>query len=103
VFRRVRVHGHSMLPTFSEGDVLWSNRIVYWFRRPRKGEVVVVDHPTKPLRLIKRVVGVPGDVINGRALGPYEYYVAGDNPAHTTGSETFGPVRRTAIVGLVRR
>lgn len=92
-----------MLPTFAEGDVLWSNRLVYRLRAPRKGEVVVVDHPTKPLRMIKRVAGVPGDVVEGRRLEPGEFFVIGDNPRHATGSESFGPVSRRAIVGLVRR
>lgn len=103
MFRRVRVAGHSMLPTFAEGDVLWSNRLVYRFRAPRKGEIVVVDHPTRRLRMIKRVAGVPGDRVEGRLLGPEEFFVMGDNPSHTTGSETFGPVPRKSIVGLVRR
>lgn len=103
MFRRVRVEGDSMLPTLAEGDVLWSNRVVYRFRAPRKGEIVVVDHPTRPLRMIKRVVGVPGDVVAGRRLGAAEYFVTGDHPTHNTGSEAFGPVSRKAIVGLVRR
>ncbi|HEX9816658.1 MAG TPA: signal peptidase I [Candidatus Thermoplasmatota archaeon] len=103
MFRRIRVQGHSMLPTLKEGDVLWSNRLVYRFRAPRKGEIVVVDHPDRPLRMIKRIVGVPGDVMSGRQLGPAEYFVAGDNVRQNTGSEAFGPVSRQAIVGLVRR
>lgn len=103
MFRRVRVAGHSMLPTFAEGDVLWSNRLVYRFRAPRKGEIVVVDHPSKPLRMIKRVAAVPGELVEGVRLGPGEFFVVGDNPEHTTGSESFGPVPRAAIVGLVRR
>ncbi len=103
MFRRVRVVGHSMLPTFAEGDVLWSNRLVYRFRAPRKGEIVVVDHPTRPLRMIKRVVGVPGDVVEGRRLAAGEFFVIGDNPGGTTGSESFGPVSRQSIVALVRR
>lgn len=103
MFRRVRVTGHSMLPTFAEGDVLWSDRLVYRLRAPRKGEVVVVDHPKKALRMIKRVAAVPGELVDGRRLGPGEFFVTGDNPTHATGSETFGPVSRQAIVGLVRR
>ena len=102
MFRRIRVQGDSMMPTFAEGAVLWSNRLVYRFRAPRKGEIVVVDHPTRPLRLIKRVVGVPGDVVDGRRLGPSDFFVTGDNPTASTGSESFGPVPRSAIVGRVR-
>lgn len=103
VFRRIRVEGDSMLPTLKAGEVLWSNRFVYWVRAPRKGEIVVVDHPTKPLRMVKRVAAVPGDVVGGRRLGRGEFFVVGDNLGHTTGSESFGPVSRRAFVGRVRR
>jgi nickel-type superoxide dismutase maturation protease len=98
---RIRVTGNSMWPSLREGQVLWSDRLVYRLRRPRRGEVVVVDHPTKPLRLVKRVLAVPGDAYDGRRLGPDEYYVAGDNPAASTDSAHFGPIARSAIRGRV--
>ena len=102
MFRRVRVHGQSMQPTFEEGDVLWSNRLVYWFFSPRRGDVVVLDHPSRPLRLLKRIMAVPGDRVDGRILGPDEYFVSGDNPVASTDSAVFGPVQRRAIRGRVR-
>ena len=102
MFRRVRVEGRSMLPTLQPGQVLWSNRWIYRFRAPRKGEIVLVDHPSRPLRLIKRVVGVPGETIDGRGLGKDEYFVLGDNPAESTGSESFGVMTRRRIIGRVR-
>lgn len=103
MFGRIRVHGHSMSPTFQPGEVLWSNRLSLLFRAPRRGDVVVVDHPNEQRRLLKRVTGVPGDLIAGRRLGPDEYFVQGDNAAHTTDSEVFGAIPRRLIRARVSK
>ena len=99
---RIRVHGRSMEPTFHADDVRWTNPWIYRVRAPRRGEVAVVDHPTRSLRILKRVVGVPGDVVEGRTLGPDEYYVRGDNLAATTDSDAFGTLPRRAFRARVR-
>lgn len=57
----------SMHPTLLEGDRIMVNKLVYFFRSPRHGEVVVFHAPpwADPLKrdFIKRVVGLPGDRI----------------------------------------
>ena len=71
----------SMNPTILEGDVIWVNKLAYGLRvpltrihladwdEPQRGDIVVVLSPRDGTRLVKRVVGVPGDVLamkNGR-------------------------------------
>lgn len=79
----------SMNPTILEGDVVWVNKLAYGLRvpltqihlvqwaQPQRGDIVVVLSPADGTRLVKRVVGVPGDtlamrdnrlVLNGRAV-----------------------------------
>jgi signal peptidase I len=79
----------SMKPSILEGDRIFVNKLAYglkvpfttWhvarWNTPRRGEVVVFNSPADGSRLVKRVVGVPGDVvqmiderlyINGRPL-----------------------------------
>lgn len=79
----------SMNPTILEGDVVWVNKLAYGLRvpltqvyatrwaEPRRGDIVVVLSPADGTRLVKRVVGVPGDtvalrdnrlVLNGRTV-----------------------------------
>lgn len=65
----------SMNPTILEGDVVWVNKLAYGLRvpltqihlaqwaDPRRGDIVVVLSPLDGTRLVKRVVGVPGDTI----------------------------------------
>jgi signal peptidase I len=65
----------SMNPTILEGDVVWVNKLAYGLRfpltrlhlaqwaDPRRGDIVVVLSPRDGTRLVKRVVGVPGDVL----------------------------------------
>ncbi len=65
----------SMRPTLLEGDVVLVNRLAYDLKlplsnhilqrlgEPQRGDVVTFDSPRDGVRLIKRVVGVPGDVL----------------------------------------
>lgn len=63
-FTIVRVTGTSMAPTLADGDLYVLNRVVYNVRNPQIGEVVVFKDPNDSLLSIKRVIGVPGDVLN---------------------------------------
>jgi signal peptidase I len=79
----------SMKPTIVEGDRIFVNKLAYdlkvpyttWhiaeWRDPQRGEIVVFYSPADNKRLVKRVVGLPGDSvamrnnelsINGKAL-----------------------------------
>ena len=86
----------SMHPTILEGDVVLVNRLAYSLKvpltdvvlarlgEPKRGDIVTFSSPRDGVRLIKRVIGLPGDliamgdrqlIINGRpvdyaALGP---------------------------------
>lgn len=99
---RVLVEGESMLPTLRPGDQLLCVRS----GAVRRGEVVVLRHPSHRFEMVKRVVGLPGEILTrgGREerLGPDEYLVVGDNAAGSTDGRSFGPVRRPDIAGLVR-
>jgi signal peptidase I len=95
---RVAVEGWSMAPTFQPGDFLVAVRP----GAVRRGDVVVVGHPQRDLEVLKRVVGVPGDVAEGVLLGPGEYFVGGDNRAASTDGRAFGPIPRSAIRGVIR-
>ena len=58
------VNGESMLPTFNNGDYLIIDEISYSFNEPERGEVIVFRLPTNKNRfLIKRIVGLPNEVV----------------------------------------
>jgi len=78
----------SMLPTIVEGDRILIEKLAYDVRiplthvtvarldEPRRGDIVVFDSKAADTRLVKRLIGIPGDVIamrdnrlfiNGRA------------------------------------
>lgn len=57
------VDGPSMEPNFWTGERLIVNKVLYDFRDPKAGEVVVFHVPAENRDLIKRVIGVPGDTI----------------------------------------
>ncbi len=86
---RVEVHGQSMAPLLAPGDRLVAVRGL----PARVGDVVAVPDPRRPSRLlVKRAVAVGPD-------GSIE--LAGDNPAASTDSRTFGPVPDPSVVGRV--
>lgn len=95
---RVEVAGESMVPALGPGDWLVATRR----GRIRRGSVVVLSHPNRPLDLVKRVHAVPGQVVDGRVLGSDEYLVVGDNETASTDGRNFGPVPRGTIQGVVR-
>lgn len=68
----------SMKPTILEGDRVWVNKLAYdlkvpfttWhiaeWGEPARGEVVVFFSPANGQRLVKRVIGLPGDTVELR-------------------------------------
>ena len=68
----------SMKPTILEGDVVFVNRLAFdakvpltdWsvarLGDPQRGDVVTFSSPKDGTRLIKRIVGIPGDVVQMR-------------------------------------
>jgi signal peptidase I len=105
-----KIPSGSMIPTLQVGDFILVNKFTYGIRlpiinkkivelnNPRRGDVMVFRYPEDPsLDYIKRVVGLPGDVveyrnkrlwINGveqehQADGEYNYVETGLNFVHT--------------------
>ena len=90
----------SMRPTILEGDVLLVNRLAYDLKiplthvtvarlgEPRRGDIVTFDSPADGIRLVKRLVALPGDVvevhddvltINGQVAHYDDYNVADES------------------------
>ena len=64
LFQPFFVKGQSMEPSFESGDYLIVDELSYRFRDPQRGEVVVFEYPQDASqRFIKRVIGLPGEII----------------------------------------
>ena len=58
----------SMSPTLLPGDWVLINRLVYRLRPPRRGDIILFHFPQTGGRdFVKRVIGVPGDVVKEQA------------------------------------
>lgn len=69
------ISGASMLPTLLDGDKVWVNKLAYDVKipfteisltevsDPRRGDIVIIDSKVADKRLVKRIVGIPGDTI----------------------------------------
>lgn len=128
------VRGESMVPNFTSGEIVIVEHISYSGTKVvQRGDVVAAKFPADPdkTKLIKRVVGLPGEkieikqthiYINGKLLdesyqpkfgeAPYdeipsvtlksdEYFLAGDNRPGSSDSRLWGPVNRNDILGRV--
>ena len=59
------VSGESMVPTFQNGQYLIIDEISYHFKTVQRGDVVVFRYPRDTSQFfIKRIVGLPGEVVH---------------------------------------
>lgn len=113
-FKTVEVSGESMEPTFESGRRLLMSRAYWLVGEIKKNDIVVIKSPEDSDTVIKRVKGLPGDVINfmdipdNWELSQGEYrvppgtvYVLGDNRPVSQDSRSFGPVETENIQGKV--
>jgi signal peptidase I len=68
----------SMKPTILEGDRIFVNKLaydlripfthvsIYRFDDPKRGDIIVFDSRAADTRLVKRVIGLPGDIVEMR-------------------------------------
>ncbi len=68
VIEAFRVPSESMLPTLEVQDRFLANKFIYRFTEPERGDIVVFDAVQPNAEgefdiLVKRVVGLPGDVV----------------------------------------
>jgi signal peptidase I len=126
VTARIRVDGTSMEPTLHNDEFVLVNKLAYQYGKPKTGDIIVFHFPGDPEQeYIKRVIGVPGDIIevnggrvyrNGQLLTePYiaampkyegtwsvpesDLFVLGDNRNNSSDSHSWGPVPMNYVVG----
>jgi signal peptidase I len=127
LFENYRVLGHSMDPTLENDQFLVVNKLGYRLHDPERGDVIVFRDPRSDGRkLIKRVIGLPGEVveikngevfINNRPLEEEyivnparysqpptpipedQYFVLGDNRNNSSDSHNWGTLPQEKVIG----
>jgi len=126
VTARIRVEGTSMEPSLHDGEFVVVNRLSMLWQDPERGDIVVFHFPLdRGRRYIKRVIGLPGDLVsvldgevfvNGSKLDePYvaippaysgewtiglgEVFVLGDNRNFSSDSQNWGNLDQEDIIG----
>ena len=127
LFETYRVVGQSMDPTLEQDERLIVSKLSYRLHQPQRGDIVVFHDPQDPSRnLIKRIIGLPGEVlsinqgqvfINEQLIEePYierfspdsypptpipegHYFVMGDNRGNSSDSRSWGTLPAGDIVG----
>ena len=133
IYQPVKVEGTSMMPGLVDQERIFVNKFIYRFGigEIQRGDLVVFWYPGDQSKsYIKRVIGLPGDVvaidrgavsINGRPLEedyvpkeyrdaismgprkvePDHYFVLGDHRNSSNDSRSWGLVPRVCIYGKV--
>lgn len=109
----------SMRPTIVEGDRIFVNKLAYGLKvpfttmhlmrwaSPQRGEVVIFFSPDEGIRMVKRVVGVPGDTVQ---MIDNRLYINGEPLEYSVDEgrvvEKLGPTRhqvdRTSAIPAMR-
>lgn len=127
-YAQSEVKNVSMQNTLVAGQRLIEDKWSYRFHEPQHGDIVIINGPESDVRLVKRVIGLPGDVINFQngevylngqkieehyvkgqtfagndevpfTVQPGQLFVMGDNREHSLDSRALGPIARTSIEG----
>lgn len=123
------ISGVSMEPTFVDSERLLITKFAPRWESLGRGDIVIFQSPKEAeKRLIKRIVGLPGETVviqdghvyvNGAALlepyldpsahdysqmrpvtlAPDEYFVLGDNRDRSNDSRMIGPIAKAAMIG----
>ena len=120
------VDGGSMDNTLENGQLVLINKFIYRFDDINRFDIVVINNDADSDKIIKRVIGLPNEIIeyrynilyiNGKKVeaeigfidtedfiaktGENEYFVLGDNRPISKDSRYFGSFKKDKILGRV--
>ena len=119
----VRVDGDSMKNTLKNGDIL----LLYKLSSIDRFDIIVLDEEKDNEKIIKRVIGLPGETVaikkgkiyindkviddeyaygqtsdyNKVTLKDDEYFILGDNRLISKDSRYFGPIKNNEVKGKI--
>lgn len=124
----IRIDGISMEPTYHDGRIHFVNRLAYVWSKPKRGDVILIKTTGMHNVYLKRIVGLPGEIISiergivivnsqpldepyvvrrepweepARQLGNDEYLAVGDNRATDQVTHEHGVFSANKIAGKI--
>ena len=63
IMRPHKIKGSSMSPTYLDSEFLLTEKVSYYLRKPKRGDIVVFKPPVSDDEYIKRIVALPGETV----------------------------------------
>jgi signal peptidase I len=104
VVQAYKIPSGAMKPTLLIGDHIFANKLTYNKSEPNRGDIIVFKFPVDPDKdFIKRIIGVAGDIVEGRDKKIYvnnqplndDYSIHTDSqiiPRGLQARDNFGPI-----------
>ncbi len=97
LYQPVKVEGTSMMPRLTDQERIFINKFIYRLEPVERGDVIVFRFPYDETKsYIKRVIGLPGDVVEIRDGEVYVDGVRTEEPyvlSEYRGRQSFGPAK----------
>lgn len=100
IYTSVVVQGKSMLPTLRDGDHYLLNRWLYHYNEPQRGDLIVLRDPGHSDFAVKRIVGLPGEIVHVKGGRVYVNERVLPEPYLLPGENTFPPKTLEQLVKL---
>ena len=89
---KFRIKGRSMEPALKNDDIILVNRLSYFFKKPKVGDIIVLRRKDY---IIKRIAKISPSADGNKC------FVLGDNKKESTDSRKFGWINKKKIIGKV--
>jgi signal peptidase I len=102
-FKVIKIQGNSMDPIIKNNSYAIVDNFLHKLFTIQKNDILLFE--SNGHEVVKKIVGFPGETIEIETktikLDNNEIYVIGENPKESIDSRTYGPLKKSQIIGKI--